>query len=379
MGKPAFPAGGAPVGVDFGVFGGALADKLPAETMDYLLDIDDIRCGYGGEPVVDGLSLHLRPGELTCLLGPSGCGKTTALRAIAGFEPVTRGQITLDGTPVSRPGLTLAPERRRLGMVFQDYALFPHLSVADNVAFGLRRRSRSAARATAERLLELVGLAGHGSRYPHELSGGQQQRVAVARALAPEPPLLLLDEPFSNLDVELRERLAGEVRDILRQQGTAAVFVTHDQHEAFVMGERVGVMHEGRLLQWDTPFNLYHEPANRFVADFVGQGRLIGGTLVNPTTVDTPLGRLSGDRAYTLPKGSAVEVLLRPDDVCIDLEAKLRCRVVDRAFKGAETLYTLRLDDGTEVLSLTPSHQDHEVGREVGIDVAADHLIMFPK
>ena len=347
--------------------------------MDYLLSIEDIRCGYGGEPVVDGLTLHIHPGELTCLLGPSGCGKTTVLRAIAGFEPVSRGSIVLAGTTVSRPGRTVPPERRSLGMVFQDYALFPHLTVAANIAFGLRRRSGAARREAAERLLELVGLAGHGSRYPHELSGGQQQRVAVARALAPEPPLLLLDEPFSNLDVDLRERLATDVRDILREQGTAAVFVTHDQHEAFVMGERVGVMHEGRLLQWDTPFNLYHEPANRFVADFVGQGRLIEGTLVNPTMVDTPLGRLAGNRAYTLPKGRAVEVLLRPDDVCIDPEAPLRGRVVDRAFKGAETLFTLGLPDGTEVLSLVPSHQDHEVGQEVGITVEADHLILFPK
>jgi iron(III) transport system ATP-binding protein len=266
--------------------------------MDRLLDIIDIHCGYAGAPVLQGLSLHVRPGQLTCLLGPSGCGKTTVLRAVAGFEPLTSGEVRLRGESVSRPGFTLPPQRRHLGMVFQDYALFPHLRVVDNVAFGLRDRPRPERLREAARLLDLVGLAGMKWRFPHELSGGQQQRVAVARALAPNPALLLLDEPFSNLDVELRERLAVDVRDLLQEEGTAAIFVTHDQHEAFAMGQRIGVMHQGRTLQWDTPFDLYHEPASRFVADYIGQDRFLAGVLEQPYQVRTELGVLSGNIAY---------------------------------------------------------------------------------
>jgi iron(III) transport system ATP-binding protein len=264
-------------------------------------------------------------------------------------------------------------------MVFQDYALFPHLTVAHNIGFGLHRRTAAERKRLAGGLLELVGLAGLGERYPHELSGGQQQRVAVARALAPEPQLLLLDEPFSNLDVELRERLALDVRDILRERGIAAVFVTHDQHEAFVMGERVAVMHQGRVQQIDTPFNLYHEPANRFVADFIGQGRFIDGTMVAPGTVETVLGKLTGNLAYNWPIGCAVDVLLRPDDVVISEQGEFRVEVIDRAFKGAETLYTVRLATGEEILSLVPSHVDLRVGQGTGISLAVDHLILFQK
>ncbi len=347
--------------------------------MDHLLDILDIHCAYDGETVVNGLSLHIRPGMLSCLLGPSGCGKTTALRAVAGFEPVSKGEIRLNDRCISRPGFTLPPESRHLGMVFQDYALFPHLSVADNISFGLHKETRGQRRKTAEHWLELVGLSGYGARFPHELSGGQQQRVAVARAMAPKPSLLLLDEPFSNLDVDLRERLATDVRDVLKQQGTAAVFVTHDQHEAFVMGERIGVMQHGRILQWDTPFDLYHEPADRFVADFIGQGRFIEGILVTREQVETELGLIDGNMAYNWPIGRRVDLLLRPDDVIIKDQAKVRGHITDRAFKGAETLYTLSLPSGQEIISLVPSHQDYLVGQEVGVQFHGDHLILFER
>ncbi len=344
--------------------------------MEPILETEELHCHYGDTHVVNGLSLHIHPGMLSCLLGPSGCGKTTVLRAIAGFEPISGGTIRLRGEAVSTPGHTLPPEKRGLGMVFQDYALFPHLSVAENIAFGLRGLSRKEKSQTVGRLLELVGMEGSGERYPHELSGGQQQRVSLARALAPEPPLLLLDEPFSNLDVELRERLVVDVRDILRAQGTAALFVTHDQHEAFVMGERVGVMNDGRIVQWDTPFNLYHEPVDQFVADFIGQGRLISGILQSPESVETPLGLIQGNRAYNWPIGCRVEVLLRPDDVRIGSEGT-EGEITERAFRGAETLYTLRLFEGVEVLSLMPSHDDFQIGDKVKVSVEADHLVLF--
>jgi len=343
-----------------------------------LLKVARITCQYGAQRVVEDLSFHVNEGEIVSLLGPSGCGKTTVLRAIAGFEPVLAGEILIRAETVSRPSRTVPPEARSIGMVFQDYALFPHLTVADNIGFGLRGRN-SATRAEAVRdMLAATGLDGMEMRYPHELSGGQQQRVALARALAPRPALLLLDEPFSNLDVELRERLSLEVRDILKREGITGVLVTHDQHEAFAVSDKVGVMAGGRILQWDTPYNLYHEPADRFIADFVGQGVFIRGMLESPETFQTELGVLHGNRAYTDPLGTCVEILLRPDDIVPDPAGPIAAEIVAKAFKGAETLYTLALDTGTRLLSLFPSHRDYLVGERVRVRVAADHLVSFP-
>jgi iron(III) transport system ATP-binding protein len=346
--------------------------------MTHLLELDQIECRYDERRVVRGLSLHVARGSSVCLLGPSGCGKTTVLRAIAGFQPLAAGEIRLNGQRISAPGAMLAPERRRLGMVFQDHALFPHLTVAGNVGFGLRGRTRAERAAIVAEMLAVVGLAGMEARYPHELSGGQQQRVALARALALRPDLILLDEPFSSLDVELRERLGAEVRDILKRQGTTAVLVTHDQHEAFAFGDLVGVMRDGALLQWDTPYNLYHEPCCRFVADFIGQGVFLPGTLLAPDTVETEIGVYQGNRAYPWRRGTRIELLLRPDDIVPDPDSALRAEVVHKAFKGAEILYTLRLADGGTLLSLFPSHADHALGSRVGIRVQADHLVAFP-
>lgn len=345
--------------------------------MSGLLEIKDIRCGYDGELVIENFSLNFRGTTLNCLLGPSGCGKTTVLRAVAGFEPITSGEIILDGKVISKRGYTLPPEQRGIGMVFQDYALFPHLSVADNVAFGLSNQSKSQKRKVAEEMLELVGLEDTLDRYPHELSGGQQQRVAVARALAPNPPLLLMDEPFSNLDVDLRERLVLDVREILRQRQTTTLFVTHDQEEAFIIGEHVAVMNEGHIMQWDMPYNLYHEPANRFVADFIGQGRFITGVLTSHEAVDTSLGVLKGNRAYEWPKDTRVDVLLRPDDVLLDEEDGVDCLITDRHFRGAQIMYTLRTPKGDELLSLVPSHLDINTGQKVKVSVDAEHLVVF--
>ncbi|WP_193452777.1 ABC transporter ATP-binding protein [Pseudomonas nitroreducens] len=345
-------------------------------TKPLLLTLDDLSCGYEQQRVVQGVRLHLNAGDIGCLLGPSGCGKTTTLRAIAGFEPVQGGRIELGGEVISRPGFTLSPEKRRIGMVFQDYALFPHLSVADNVAFGIRKHPERE-RIVGE-LLELVKLDGLGQRFPHELSGGQQQRVALARALAPQPQLLLLDEPFSNLDVELRRQLSHEVRDILKARGTSAILVTHDQEEAFAVSDHVGVFRNGLLEQWDTPFNLYHEPQTPFVASFVGQGYFIRGQMCGTDAVQTELGLLRGNRAYCLPDGCAVDVLLRPDDLVPAADGALKARIVGKSFLGAATLYRLQLPTGTQLESLFPSHADHQPGDEVGIGVAAEHLVLFP-
>lgn len=342
-----------------------------------LLEVRNIECRYDQHQVVQNFSMHVSKGSLVCLLGPSGCGKTTVLRAIAGFEPLVDGEIVLRGITASRASYTLAPEKRRLGMVFQDYALFPHMSVSDNIGFGLRGMSLAAKRDTSERLLHTVGLSGFRERFPHELSGGQQQRVALARALAARPDLILMDEPFSNLDVDLRERIGLEVRDILKSEGIASILVTHDQQEAFVLADMVGIMHQGRIVQWDSPINLYHEPSTRFVADFIGQGVFLKGRLKAPDSVETEVGTIQGDRAYTWPLGSSVDVLLRPDDILPDPDSHLRGEIVQKAFRGASILYSLKLPTGSKVLSVFPSHFDYHLGDQVGIRIAAQHLIAF--
>jgi iron(III) transport system ATP-binding protein len=346
--------------------------------MSSLLEINNLECRYRGQTIVKDLSMHINQGNLVGLLGPSGCGKTTVLRAIAGFEPVYNGTINLRGKTVSRPGYTLAPDKRKLGMVFQDYALFPHMNVNENICFGLRGLSTIQKGKTAAQYLEMVGLGNMGKRFPHELSGGQQQRVALARALAPQPEMILMDEPFSNLDIDLRERLSSEVRNILKDQGITGIIVTHDQNEAFAIGDQVGVMYEGNILQWDTPYNLYHEPAERFVADFIGQGSFLKGTLLAPDAMETEIGIIKGNRAYIWPKGSPVDVLIRPDDIVPDESGEIIAEVTQHAFKGAEILYTLRLPTGGTVLSLFPSHHYHQIGEKVGIRIAADHLVAFP-
>ncbi len=346
------------------------------------LVVEDMALRYGQKTIVERLSFSLPQGAIACLLGPSGCGKTSALRALAGFEPITAGRIALDGRTLSQPGRIVPPEQRRIGMVFQDYALFPHLTVAQNVGFGLRGHP-DAERRVAE-MLETVGLAHAVRRYPHELSGGQQQRVALARALAPQPAVLLLDEPFSNLDVSLRERLAGEVRDILKATQTTAVLVTHDQHEAFAMADVVGVLAEGHLQQWDTAYALYHRPVNRRVADFVDQGAFVPARVLDEHRLKLEVGEVQGDDAtfftddaMPFAAGTRVDVLLRPDDVVHDDASPIQARVVHKAFKGAEFLYTLALADGTEVLSMVPSHHDHAIGEAIGIRLDMSHVVAF--
>ena len=350
-----------------------------------LLSLSHLHHRHGVRDTVIDFSLNVPAGGICCLLGPSGCGKTTVLRCIAGFEPLHAGDIRIGGDLVSGPGLHVPAEKRRVGMVFQDHALFPHLSVLDNVAFGTARRPSDMQRARA--LLDTVNLTGVTQRYPHELSGGQQQRVALARALAPEPRLLLMDEPFSNLDLELREQLAAEVRSLLKASHTTAVFVTHDQHEAFAMADQIAVMKDGRLQQLDSAYQLYHQPANRFVADFVGQGVFVRAKVLGPhrlALADGEFGdihsaeplRLAGEQAEC-DAGSAADVLLRPDDVIHDDASPVQATVLSRAFLGAEFLYTLRLRGGSRLLALVPSHHDHAVGERIGVRLLLDHLMLF--
>jgi iron(III) transport system ATP-binding protein len=343
-----------------------------------LLEVEQLGHAYGQRTVVRGLSFTLPRGAIGCLLGPSGCGKTTVLRCIAGFEPVQEGCIRLNGKVVSSRSVAVPPEQRRIGMVFQDYALFPHLRIEENIAFGLHGAPTSVREARVKELAMLVGLSADLGRYPHELSGGQQQRVALARALAPRPDLLLLDEPFSNLDVDLRERLSLEVREIIKASGATAVLVTHDQQEAFAMADEIGILHEGAIQQWATAYDLYHRPANRFVADFIGQGVFLPARVMGENQLEIELGVLHG-AAAGCGETAELEVLLRPDDVVHDDSAPIRAEVLHKAFRGAEILYTLRLQSGKKVLALVPSHHNHALGERIGIRLDVDHVVAFQR
>jgi iron(III) transport system ATP-binding protein len=304
------------------------------------------------------------------------------------LERASAGSILLSNTVVSSGSVHLAPESRRIGMVFQDYALFPHMDVAHNVAFGIHHLPKDQRLARVAEVLALVDLPEVAKRYPHELSGGQQQRVALARALAPKPQLLLLDEPFSNLDVDLRERLAHELRAILKKANATALFVTHDQLEAFAIGDVIGVMHEGKLHQWADAYTLYHRPATRFVADFIGHGVFSKAKVALHKEdgsvhkhVVTPLGELhdvSPEVLEALPVGEC-DVLLRADDIVHDDNAPTKAQIVRKAFRGSEFLYTLKLKTGETVVAHVPSHHDHQLGEWIGIRAEVDHVVTFER
>ena len=321
-----------------------------------MIELDRVSKRFGGVDAVTEASLSVTRGELLAVLGPSGCGKTTMLRMIAGFELPDSGSVSVDGRVVSG-GAWVPPERRQVGMVFQDYALFPHLSVADNVGYGLPKKARAA---RVGEVLELVGLGGLEARRPNELSGGQQQRVALARALAPEPPLLLLDEPLSNLDAALRERTRDELRALLKSLGMTAIFVTHDQEEAFALSDRIAVMERGRLQQVGSPEELYGSPANAFVASFLGRANFLDAT-VDSGDGDRAVCRLAGGAAWTAalsadaPRapGAPLRVMVRPEGLELagtDAAGALPGRVLDRRYAGSATFYRVALDGGPEVL-----------------------------
>jgi len=343
------------------------------------LKVENLDSGYDDSQILNQVSFSLQPGQIGCILGPSGCGKTTVLRAIAGFEPAWRGRILIDDIEVSSKKINLPPEQRNIGMVFQDFALFPHLRVEDNVRFGLKGLGRKEQQVRVQEMLAIVGMPAYAKAYPHQLSGGQQQRIALARALAPRPGILLLDEPFSNMDAELREQLAREVRNILKQENNTAILVTHDQSEAFAMADQICVMHEGSIQQQGSGYDLYHQPENRFVADFIGRGVIIPATVQNESSVRTDLGVITGENLIDAKPGATVDVLIRPDDVVHDDESNESAIVVEKAFRGADFLYFLRMDSGIEVMCLAPSHHNHKINERIGIRLNVDHLVTFPR
>ena len=344
-----------------------------------MLSLDNVSVAYQKIEAVQGVCFELGVGQIGCLLGPSGCGKTSVLRAVAGFEMLSAGQIYLRDKLVGAENSHLQPEKRLVAVVFQDYALFPHLTVAQNIAFGLHGYNNSQKRERVTELLILVGLPGYNNRYPHALSGGQQQRVALARAMAAKPDLLLLDEPFSSLDSELRDELAKELRAILKHEKTTALMVTHDQNEAFAMADVIGVMNKGRLLQWTDAYTLYHRPANRFVAKFIGDGVFLSATVDNDTNLNSGLGVFPFHSASEFKPGDRVVFLIRPDNVIHDDESKILAKVLDRSFQGSHILYHLEVQhvDRPRVLCLTLSHHDHQLNELIGIRLNLEHLIVF--
>ncbi|MBP0125235.1 MAG: ABC transporter ATP-binding protein [Nitrospira sp.] len=344
-------------------------------TVSSVLELRQVSCSYeAGRPAVQDISFAAKEGEILCLLGPSGCGKTTILRAIAGFEPVRSGQIFLSDQLVSSQEVMTPTESRRIGMVFQEYALFPHLRVQDNIAFGLSQSTQSLRATRVQEMLRLTGLEGFERRYPHELSGGQQQRVALARALVQNPIVLLLDEPFSNLDPDMSGRMRQELHDLLRRTKTTTILVTHDHDEAFAMADRIAVLNQGRLEQFDTPEMMYHLPATPFVADFVGQADFIPGT-VSHGMVQTELGEFPD--TLECQDGTTVVVMIRPDDIHLVPTEGARSRVISRQFRGSENLYTVSLPSGQIVHSSQGSTSIYQAGTAVELRVLATHTVLF--
>jgi iron(III) transport system ATP-binding protein len=355
---------------------------LQKERSETLLSLREIECRYQGNVAVHALSLDVSKGELCCLIGPSGCGKTTVLRAIAGLEDLSKGEIVFRKRRISSPRKSLQPEKRDIGMVFQEYALFPHLTVRENIGFSLGKLSAHARSNEIKHLMKITFLESSLlEHYPHELSGGQQQRVALARAVAARPSMLLMDEPFSNLDAQLRRDINLNLRKLLKQYGMSAILVTHDQEEGFAFSDHMGVLRAGRLLQWDSAYRLYHLPRNRFVAQFVGQGSFIRGEVADEQSVRTEIGSfpLGRHAEQKISQGDDVDVLMRPDDILYDKDSALRCLVQDKVFSGDRILYTLGLPGGETLQSLMPSHLDFEAGTSIGIATDLQHVIVFPR
>ena len=332
--------------------------------MSHILNLEGVGFGYDKTTqILSDFSFKVDQGEIVCLLGPSGCGKTTALRIIAGFEPIQEGTVTINGKQVADAASCDPPEARKIGMVFQDAALFPHLTIANNIGFGLHKESKQARQERIKELVSLIDSEGYEQRYPHELSGGQRQRVALARAMAPRPALILFDEPFSNLDADLREKLGRELRHVLKKSEATVVLVTHDQNEAFVMADRITLMNQGQIIQTGTPQDLYNTPANPFAANFIGEGHLIKGTIQKDGRAMCALGDIAVE-GEGLEPGMKVEILVRPEQVIVST-AGVAAKVEDVFYRGSDTLTQLTLEDGTKLSTRSPIHD-----RELHVAVA---------
>jgi len=354
-----------------------------SESAPPVLELDGVTRSFGPETAVEEFSLSVREGELLTLLGPSGCGKTTTLRLLAGLDRPDSGEVRLNEESIAGSDTFVPPENRDVGLVFQSFALFPHLSVAENVAFGISDWAAAERRRRVEALLDLVGLRDYGDHRPDDLSGGQRQRVALARSLAPEPEVLLLDEPFSNLDIGLRKQMREEVRQILKEAGVTAVSVTHDQEEALSISDRVAVVEDGQVRQVDRPEVVFEQPESRFVAEFLGQAGFITGQL-DRGAVDTEIGTIPGTVIEGLGgeyDGAHIDVMVRPDDLLATPadEAAANGRIINREYTGPSFVYTVELASGTPVYC-EHNHADNlDLDQRVRVDLSVDHpLAWFP-
>jgi len=330
--------------------------------------------------VLTDVNFDLDESEIGCILGPSGCGKTSLLRAIAGFENINSGSILKDGVCISNSLENTSVQNRKMGMVFQDYALFPNMDVKTNIAFGLKDATKKEKEDRVNYLLELVSLEQYKDKYPHELSGGEQQRVALIRALAPSPDVLLLDEPFSNIDADIKEELVTDVRDLLKELSITSIIVTHDQYEAFNIADKVAIMNNGKVEQVGNAYDIYHKPINKFVADFIGLGVFIPITRNQNGELETPLGLIEKNKLpQTNFDSKDLEMLLRPDDIIHNDESDTMAVVVEKQFRGAEFLYKLLYNDEYPLLCFAPSHHNHKIGESIGIQLEMEHYVIFEK
>ena len=343
------------------------------------LEVKQLDFAYGRNQILFEFDFSLEESQIGCLLGPSGCGKTTVLRAIAGFENPTKGEIVLNGNKLNGSKIFVEPEKRQIGMVFQDIALFPHLSVESNIQFGIRTLTQTQRDKRSNELLDLVGMSQFKKTYPHELSGGQQQRIALARAMAPKPSLLLMDAPLSSLDEELREQLAREIRLILQQEKISAILVTHDQNEAFAVGDHICVMHQGRVQQNDSAYNLYHRPLNRFVAEFIGEGALLPGVVADEDTITTDLGEIKGNLPESCKHQDNVDVLIRPENVILGDDKENRAVITERYFRGSGYLYSLKTSGGVELLSLIPGSEALQIDQSISVRLQIERPVVFSR
>ncbi len=342
--------------------------------MSCALSIKNLTCQYDDQTVLESLSLEVEQGQIVCLLGASGCGKTTLLKAIAGLLPLSSGQMSLNCLTIDDGENWLPPEQRNIGMIFQDYALFPHLTVAENIAFGLKNETTQQKLLKVEEMLGLVHLKGYGDRYPHQLSGGQQQRVAIARSLAYKPDLLLLDEPFSNIDTQVRHELIREIRKIFKEQGVTAIFVTHSREEAFAFADKMAVMNHGVIEQYGTASELYYQPSSKFVADFLGGGSYLAAKRISDSEFETHLGVVEANAQQEIQVDAECALLLRPQHVQIAADEESAVKVIEQHFMGDHCRYVIDVN-GDRLLAT--STQALNVGDSVTVKVETQGVLAF--